>query len=572
MTNGSDRFRGPSEHLQRLRAFEVLLQRKSLALLGLEPEERSRVVGIMLDRRRDAVGYWLQLIISMGIATIGLAMGSGAVVIGAMLIAPLMGPIVELGMALVIGSPALTLRSLLRTAGSVGAVVLGAAILTLSLPFHEITPEIASRTVPTALDLGVAVFVALAGVFTTVRTSSETTSAAAGASIGIALVPPVCVMGFGLGIGDASVAGGATLLFVTNFTAILFVSVLGFWMMGFEHVDASEWEAAAVREADDGSLTLRAMVGLERMFGSRYSRVLRVGIPALLIAATYIPLSTALDQVAWEVRARTSITRILGELLAGHSTVQQNIAIDRRNVTAEVYLVGTPDTARVLREAARAQIAAATGVDPAVRIVAVPDVAAVRSMAMPTTSERREPPPASRLSAIHEAAGAAIQSVWPAEEIGELVTWNLAVGDSMSAPILELRFLGAENTPGLDALFSRAISDRLGAVIQVRTDGIPTDVAAASHGDVLGWLPAFLDRIEEVRRQPRLHACVTIPTPNGREAARRAAESAQIVRSEAARGTGERVTIDEGGDDWRVQLLASPCPRQDAAAEEDAAA
>ncbi|HSJ05082.1 MAG TPA: DUF389 domain-containing protein, partial [Longimicrobiales bacterium] len=196
-----------------IRGLEHRLHDRALHVLGLSPEDRvGTVESMFLKGRRDAANYWLLLLLSMGISTLGLVLGSTAVVIGAMLIAPLMGPIVELGMALTIGAPGLTVRSFIRVMGSVAAVVLGAALLTLALPFHEMTPEIASRTLPTALDLMIAVFVALAAAFTSVRRTSETTSAAAGTAIGIALVPPLCVIGFGLGTMDPAVAGGATLL------------------------------------------------------------------------------------------------------------------------------------------------------------------------------------------------------------------------------------------------------------------------------------------------------------------------------------------------------------------------
>ena len=91
----------------------------------------------------------------------------------------------------------LVLRAALRVVLSVLLVVTGAALLVLALPFHEITSEIATRVAPTALDLLVAVFCALTAAYTTVRPGSDTTAAAAGTAIGIALVPPLCTVGFG---------------------------------------------------------------------------------------------------------------------------------------------------------------------------------------------------------------------------------------------------------------------------------------------------------------------------------------------------------------------------------------
>ena len=314
----------PSERRGRgLRWHAVLLR-----ALGVDPAELDEVVTRMFARhRRDAVSYWLQLMLAMGIATLGLALGSTAVVIGAMLIAPLMGPLLGLGMALVVGSPALTVRSLGRTLGSIAAVVLGAAALTFALPFHDMNPEISSRTFPTALDLMIAIFVALAAVTAAVRNGSDSVSTAAGTAIGIALIPPLCVMGLGVGIRDWEIASGASMLFVTNFTAILFVSVVSFWALGFETVGAEGWERATIEEARQGSFTLRAVHALQRIFGSRYSVMVRVALPALMVAAVAVPLARALDEVAWEVRARKTVSGIVSDALDDLDAVQRTISV-----------------------------------------------------------------------------------------------------------------------------------------------------------------------------------------------------------------------------------------------------
>ena len=177
------------------------LQNAFATRLGISAADRTSLIASMLSKQEDdALSYWLQIFLSMGIATLGLVLDSTGVVIGAMLISPLMTPIVGLGMGLTTGSPFLTLRSAARVLANVAFVIGSAAIITRLLPFHEITGEIAGRTAPTLIDLGIASFCALAAGFTTVRQSSDTVAAAAGTAIGIALVPPLCVGGFGIGI------------------------------------------------------------------------------------------------------------------------------------------------------------------------------------------------------------------------------------------------------------------------------------------------------------------------------------------------------------------------------------
>jgi uncharacterized hydrophobic protein (TIGR00271 family) len=181
---------------RRLPRSVVRFQNRLSTLLGCAPNVRAPVVAAMLRRdASEATGYWLQLVVSIGIATLGLVLGSTAVIIGAMLIAPLMKPIVNLGMGLAVGSPFLVLRSGGRVALSVAAAISFSALLTRMLPFHELTAEISARTAPTALDLFAAAFCALAGVYASMRPSSDVAATAAGTSIGISLVPPLCASG-----------------------------------------------------------------------------------------------------------------------------------------------------------------------------------------------------------------------------------------------------------------------------------------------------------------------------------------------------------------------------------------
>jgi uncharacterized hydrophobic protein (TIGR00271 family) len=163
-------------------------------------------------------GYFVLLICSCGIAELGLLQSSAAVVIGAMLISPLMGPIIGMGIALARLEP----RNFAKSAGSLllGAVLsilVGALIVWLS-PLKEATPEILARTRPTLLDLVIAVLSGVVGAYVTITGRG---AVIAGVAIATALMPPLAVTGFGLATGDWSIAGGSLLLFLTNVVAIL---------------------------------------------------------------------------------------------------------------------------------------------------------------------------------------------------------------------------------------------------------------------------------------------------------------------------------------------------------------
>jgi uncharacterized membrane protein len=108
------------------------------------------------------------------------------------------------------------LRAAIRTIASVGLVVLVATAITWLLPFHEITSELEARTVPSLLDLVVAAACALTAAYTTLRTDADIATTAAGTSVGISLVPPLCACGYGIALQDPAVSRGAALLFTAN--------------------------------------------------------------------------------------------------------------------------------------------------------------------------------------------------------------------------------------------------------------------------------------------------------------------------------------------------------------------
>ncbi|MEZ5995813.1 MAG: DUF389 domain-containing protein [Hyphomonadaceae bacterium] len=167
--------------------------------------------------------------LSAGIATLGLLQSSAAVVIGAMLISPLMGPIAALGF----GFASLDGRRIQKAAQVVGAgaligVGVGIALTGLS-PIRNATPEIIARTAPTLLDLAVAILSGLAGGYATVHSKGET---AIGVAIATALMPPLATLGYSIAVLRFDFALGALLLFLTNLAAIAFSFALVARMRG----------------------------------------------------------------------------------------------------------------------------------------------------------------------------------------------------------------------------------------------------------------------------------------------------------------------------------------------------
>lgn len=181
--------------------------------------------------------YLFMTMMSAGIAVLGLLLSSPAVVIGAMLISPLMSPILGLGFSLALFDFAEMRRALIAlAAGSACAVVFTMFIVAMS-PLQAPTAEIIARTRPNLFDLAVALFAALAGTFAIIRGRGDTV---VGVAIATALMPPLAVVGYGLATGNLPVLGGAFALFVTNFVTIALSATVMARFYGFGHFLSSQ--------------------------------------------------------------------------------------------------------------------------------------------------------------------------------------------------------------------------------------------------------------------------------------------------------------------------------------------
>jgi len=199
-------------------------------------EQRTTFIDEISGSASPGFDFYLLVILSSSIATLGLITNSPAVIIGAMLIAPLMSPIIGIGLASVIGKNDLLRKSMSAlTRGAIFAIGLSAFLTFINLympfvSFQELSSEIVSRTHPSPLDLIVALAGGLAAAYS--MTEPKLSAALPGVAIATALMPPLSTIGIGLALGKFDVAGGAFLLFVTNAITIAFASALVFFMRG----------------------------------------------------------------------------------------------------------------------------------------------------------------------------------------------------------------------------------------------------------------------------------------------------------------------------------------------------
>lgn len=477
------------------------LQNAFARKLGIDAADREGLVASMISRQEeDALSYWLQVFLAMGISTLGLVLNSTGVVIGAMLISPLMTPIVGLGMGLTTGSPFLTLRSLVRVGASVALVIASAAVLTRLLPFHEITPEIAGRTSPTLIDLGIASFCALAAGFTTVRHSSDTVAAAAGTAIGIALVPPLCVSGFGVGIASTKVAFGATLLFTANLCAILFFTVLLFFCIGYNLVDVPRLEAKNVKV---GGRVAKLAAALRKTFGTRYGPLVRFALPLALVAAVFVPLSRALTEVAWKVRVRTEVAQIVDEVTASDYAMRSALTVEHGQVAIRLALVATPERAAQIETELSQRVAAVASSVPQVEVHAVPDFASLQriadSVAAPVITA---PDPGPDIDGLRERVEASLAK-WPRGQ-DAILYWGLGFeGDTC---VLEVTHVGSEGGDFLE-LLRDALQGGLDYPLVLRERAVELTTATAKDDDLEAFVPVLASAVNAAR-VPGISACV----------------------------------------------------------------
>lgn len=203
----------------------------------LSPSERQETIEEISPLTVPSFDFYLLVILSCSIATLGLITNSPAVIIGAMLLAPLMSPIIGIGLSSITGDDHMLRNSLLTLLIGAGIAVLLSFIMTLVnrlLPFvtlQELPGEVLARMRPTPIDLIIALAGGLAASYALTRPNLS--AALPGVAIATALMPPLCTIGIGIALFRWDVAGGATLLFLTNMVTIAFASAAVFLLRGF---------------------------------------------------------------------------------------------------------------------------------------------------------------------------------------------------------------------------------------------------------------------------------------------------------------------------------------------------
>lgn len=256
----------------------------------IEDVDYTATIAKIAEESSTTPRYIFMTMMSAGIAILGMLLSSPAVVIGAMLLSPLMSPILGAGFALASGKIKwlrISITALL--VGSLVAVAFCALIVVLS-PLQMVTSEIAARTKPNLFDLLIAFFSALAGSYAMIRGREGTI---VGVAIATALMPPLAAVGFGLATQNWAVFGGALALYITNFLTIALTATVMARFYGFR-TDLS------VRQ------------GWFQSFGIVF-----------VFIALAVPLGLSLRQIAFETNAQAIVKQAIVDEFPASSRISE---------------------------------------------------------------------------------------------------------------------------------------------------------------------------------------------------------------------------------------------------------
>ncbi len=436
-------------------------------LLGIERQAKARVYAYVFEASDIAkLNYWLELIFSAGIATFGLVLNSPAVVIGAMLISPLMGPLMGAGLALAAADLYLGLKALVNLAASViGAVALSALLVWL-LPFHVPTAEILNRTQPNLLDLGVALFSGLAGSIVVCRGGEGGgVTALPGVAIAVALMPPLCTVGFGVGSGfQGSIIYGAGLLFLTNLAAIVASAFAVFFAVRMDAADVRAEVERSIREHGAGDrlhhlLPRTGLIAGVAQIGKLRWRILMV---VMALAILYLPLRRGLMEVRDEAVARSAVREAIRRIAAPDAVVAEQVRVGPARIRVHLVVTETVDPART--EEARALVMKRTGKDVDLRVrkvAAEEELAPLRErLARPVPEPVRPPDLPSVAAEWTQRLQQSVTEIWPAAVV-PLLDYELVF--TPQGPVVRLRYESQTALgPVGEEMLTRALRSALG--------------------------------------------------------------------------------------------------------------
>ncbi len=215
------------------RGYLNLFIRRLLSLRNDKAPEEETIASIKASVEFRGANLWI-LIFAIFVASLGLNTNSAAVIIGAMLISPLMGPIMGMGLGVGINDFELLKRAFRSFATATIFSVLTATFYFAITPIDEAQSELLARTSPTIYDVLIALFGGLAGIVALCSTGQRGGNVIPGVAIATAIMPPLCTTGFGIATGNWIYAAGAFYLYLINSIFISLATFIGVNIFDFK--------------------------------------------------------------------------------------------------------------------------------------------------------------------------------------------------------------------------------------------------------------------------------------------------------------------------------------------------
>ncbi len=250
----------------------------------LKHVEETDVIQEIQTNSHFSTTYLMLLIASSIICTLGLLLNAAPIVIGGMIISPVMWPLMKISLGVAHERRSFIIQGIVLLVLSI-IIGMGSAMLITNLsPLKVVNPEILARTNPTALDIIVAL--AAGTIAALAVTQPKISESLAGVAIATSLMPPLCVGGIGVSLGNPAVFFGGFMLFIANVVSIIFVSILTFFSVG-------------IHRQTDQRLTRKGLA-----------------FTAVILAITAIPLVYFLQQYAFRTVAYGKVETVLKSQMA----------------------------------------------------------------------------------------------------------------------------------------------------------------------------------------------------------------------------------------------------------------
>jgi len=299
------------------RTEHALHQRFRAALIARLSIRGGQATDVLIDENlRSGVelrgaNLWI-LMFAIGVASVGLNVNSTAVIIGAMLISPLMGPIMGIGYGIGIYDFQLIRLSFKNLGIATLISLMTSTVYFLLTPLSGAQSELLARTTPTLWDVLIALFGGLAGIIGATR--KEKSNVIPGVAIATALMPPLCTTGYGLAKGNLHMMLGAFYLFSINAVFIAFATVIVIWLLNPPH-----------------------KLFVDQRIETRVRRYLAIIVLVTVLPSVYMAIRLVQDEL-YSARARQFIKREVSSPIT--HVIEQNIEPRERRI--EVTVIGEP--------------------------------------------------------------------------------------------------------------------------------------------------------------------------------------------------------------------------------------